>query len=339
MKPIKIFTSPALQTFNRLANHLENRTINSPLPILEISEKLGKGTILALDIFDDISVILFSGHFKNDLLLDLITNVENPLNFIYNCNTPFNYKYGNKNAWRELDQFQHAIISNSSNTNIQVKLKANKRYYSYIISISKAVYLNNRNYCTQTIAAYLKIIFEKKDKTPAYFHNGSYNLEIANILKQVNLENFSSFEHRIFLEAKIHELINQHLLQYKRDIDNSANTSNLFSYEVKAIHEAAVFIQNHIDEIKTVGQVARYVGLNSNKLQRGFNQIFNISVNSFIRNARMSKAEELLINSEETICQIVSKIGLNSNSYFSRLFKKKYKVSPSQFRIKNRTIN
>lgn len=318
---------------------MENRTINSPLPILEISEKLGKGNILALDIYNDISVILVSGHFKNDLLLHLITNVENPLNFIYNYNTPFDYKHGNNNTWRELDQFQHAIISNSPKTNTKVKLKANKLYYSYIISISKAVYLNNRNYCTQTVADYLKIIFEEKDSTPDFFHNGTYNLQIANILKEINLQNFSSFEHHIFLEAKIHELINQHLLQYKRDIDNSANTSNLFSYEVKAIHTAAVYIQNHMDEIKTVEQVARYVGLNSNKLQRGFNQLFNISVNSFIRNARMSKAEELLINSEETVCQIVSKIGLNSNSYFSKLFKEKFKVSPSQFRIKNRTVS
>ena len=334
MKPIKIFTFPALRTFNRFVKYFNYKTDNS-LPILELPEQVGNGNILSLDIFNDISINFLDGMIKRETILEF-KNSSNftILHFIYNYINPLFLKCGCDEPWKEVDQFQHAIVAQSFNENCQVKLKTNKLYCSYVISISKAAYLNNRNYCSQRIAGDLKTIFEEKGGNSDFFHNGSYNLEIADVIKRIDISKLGSFEHFIFLEAQVHELINQHLIQFKKDVRNAGKLQSLSAYEVEAIHQATIFIENHLAEIKTVSQVARQVGLNNNKLQQGFNELFNLSVKKFIQSTRMKVAKDLLLNSEESISQIVYIIGLNSTSYFSKLFKEHYEVSPSTFRIK-----
>ena len=47
-------------------------------------------------------------------------------------------------------------------------------------------------------------------------------------------------------------------------------------------------------------------------------------------------AKELLLNTDLNITEITYKIGINSRSYFSKLFKEKYGMSPKVFQNKNR---
>ena len=335
MKPIRIFTFPAHRTFERFTKY-SNCKIDSHLPILEIPNQLGIGNILCFDILNDISIILFSGTFNKEIILELNSaDSISTLQFIYNYKNPLNYKSAKDNTWNVIDQFQHAVTIESNKTLNQIKLLPNKSYYSYIICIAKINYLNNRNYCSKAVSDSLKTIFEERESNSRFFHKGSYNLEIADLLQKLNIKNFYSFEDQILLEAKIHQLIHQHFNQYKKDLEKEEIDINLSSYEVNAIYKATQYIEKNLQDIKSVSQVARYAGLNNNKLQLGFNELYDLSVNKYIRKARMVKARELLMNTDQSINQIVCSLGLQSDSYFSKLFKEQYKVSPSVFKIKN----
>jgi AraC-like DNA-binding protein len=63
--------------------------------------------------------------------------------------------------------------------------------------------------------------------------------------------------------------------------------------------------------------------------------ITNLSVNEFINTYRLKKAVELLKSSNKQISEIAYAIGFNDPKYFSRIFKKFYNCSPSEFLIKN----
>ncbi|MEM6380018.1 MAG: AraC family transcriptional regulator [Bacteroidota bacterium] len=47
----------------------------------------------------------------------------------------------------------------------------------------------------------------------------------------------------------------------------------------------------------------------------------------------MEKAKYLLLNSETTVSEIAYQLGFEYPAYFSRLFKKKVGVSPSDFKL------
>lgn len=56
-----------------------------------------------------------------------------------------------------------------------------------------------------------------------------------------------------------------------------------------------------------------------------------LTVSLFIREARLQKAEQLIRKFDYSISEIVYSIGLNSRSYFSRIFKDRYDISPSEY--------
>ncbi|MCJ7756714.1 MAG: AraC family transcriptional regulator, partial [Gillisia sp.] len=81
----------------------------------------------------------------------------------------------------------------------------------------------------------------------------------------------------------------------------------------------------------TVESLAKEAGTNINKLQEGFIHEYNLTVNKYMQNKKLEAAKEMLLTSEKNISEIVTAIGLNNRSYFSKIFKEKYGVNPNYF--------
>src|SRR5690606_28439653 len=95
-------------------------------------------------------------------------------------------------------------------------------------------------------------------------------------------------------------------------------------------------IMKEIESIDNVAKIAKRVGLNQNTLQNGFQYLYKTSVNEYIKNYRIEKARELLEESDLNITEITYKIGISSRSYFSKLFKAHYGITPKQYLEQNR---
>ena len=53
----------------------------------------------------------------------------------------------------------------------------------------------------------------------------------------------------------------------------------------------------------------------------------------YTNNYRLEKASALLSSTDKSIMEISLDVGFNSVSYFNKLFKNKYKLTPKEFRI------
>ena len=73
------------------------------------------------------------------------------------------------------------------------------------------------------------------------------------------------------------------------------------------------------------------LGLSKSKLYRTIMPIIGKSPNSFIKEFRLNKALELLDKQVSNISEIAYQTGFSSPSHFSRVFKKKYGKTPSEF--------
>lgn len=116
------------------------------------------------------------------------------------------------------------------------------------------------------------------------------------------------------------------------------NTNGNTEISVKEIED---YIQRHYAENITVAELSRKFHFNGNYLTRIFKKYMNESPMNYLIQTRMKKAMELMETREDLDIREISKmVGYEDSHYFSRIFKNKLGVAPSEYRkdIVNRDV-
>lgn len=91
------------------------------------------------------------------------------------------------------------------------------------------------------------------------------------------------------------------------------------------------YILNHLDEKLTIAGLSRLACMSESGFHRAFKNEMGISPVDFINGERIKLAYRLLRQDELSIQDIALRCGFNSASYFNRIFKKHFDVSPTSF--------
>ncbi len=97
-------------------------------------------------------------------------------------------------------------------------------------------------------------------------------------------------------------------------------------------------IQDNItDDNFSVERMAEILCMSRSSLLRKIKILFNLSPVDFIRLIRLKKAAELIQEGKHRIGDICFMVGINSPSYFSKLFLKQFGMTPKEFEKQNQT--
>lgn len=77
-----------------------------------------------------------------------------------------------------------------------------------------------------------------------------------------------------------------------------------------------------------LNELAKSVGLSGSRLRHIFRADTDLSLGQFLTTLRLIQAKQLLETSNLRVQEVVAKVGMNSESHFSRIFKKTYGVTP-----------
>ncbi|MFN7115951.1 MAG: ATP-binding protein, partial [Saprospiraceae bacterium] len=92
-------------------------------------------------------------------------------------------------------------------------------------------------------------------------------------------------------------------------------------------------VEENLDNAEfTVEALCRAVVMSHSQLHRKLSALTGYSANAFIRYIRLNKAKELLHNPALTITAIAFDTGFNDPSYFGRVFKQEFGVTPQEWR-------
>ncbi|MDD3459287.1 MAG: AraC family transcriptional regulator [Weeksellaceae bacterium] len=105
--------------------------------------------------------------------------------------------------------------------------------------------------------------------------------------------------------------------------------------DVEKMYEVKNFILKHLNENHSLSELAQIVGTNDYTLKKEFKQLFGTTVFGFWSDAKMDNAQKLLAETTTDIKEISEIIGYKNPQHFSTAFKRKFGLTPSQFR-KNR---
>ncbi|QMW04812.1 helix-turn-helix domain-containing protein [Spirosoma foliorum] len=100
----------------------------------------------------------------------------------------------------------------------------------------------------------------------------------------------------------------------------------------RLIAKAEFILQESYETQVDVEELASQLPMGYSAFRKAFKRITGVSPNQYHLNLRLSRARDLLINTNLNISEITNQTGFESVYYFSKLFKKKNGLSPVAFR-------
>lgn len=103
----------------------------------------------------------------------------------------------------------------------------------------------------------------------------------------------------------------------------------------KMIRECCSYIDMHTEDKISIAKLGEYTGYTEYYLSRKFKEEMGISINTYIKKAKIERAKFLLSTTDIGIQEIADRLNFCSRSHFGETFRCLTKESPGEFREKN----
>lgn len=110
------------------------------------------------------------------------------------------------------------------------------------------------------------------------------------------------------------------------------NKRSVALLQQKPVEWAKRWILNHLDKPMRLEDLAEKCNMSPKYLGNLFRKETGESFLSFVNQARLARAQHLLLHTNDKITHIAEKIGINDSNYFSRFFKNRVGMTPNEFR-------
>jgi AraC-like DNA-binding protein len=137
------------------------------------------------------------------------------------------------------------------------------------------------------------------------------------------------------LNAKVRNLIglNQRLKNtYSKQIQIIAPEIQIESADEKFLSNVAQLVEERLNDANfSIEELSRNLGMSRSSLYNKVFELTGLAPVEYVRSIKLQKAAVLIEKSQYTIREIAFMTGFATPGYFSKLFKAKYDLSPSEY--------
>ena len=140
---------------------------------------------------------------------------------------------------------------------------------------------------------------------------------------------------------KLQELFLATLADYPREkagksYDIAPSDPLVEAYDDKLMKNLMEVMEKNIDNSDlTVDELVAKIGIGRSVFFKKLKSLTGLAPIEFIREVRVKRAAQLIESGEYTISQVTYMVGCNDPRYFSRIFKQRFGVTPSEYRDKH----
>lgn len=297
---------------------------------LHIPEKMGKGFIRGVSYESGVGFIHYKCTFFEDVEIHFTLNETHPLRFIFCSEGRIQHAFVEEGERHNIETYQNVIASSSKFNGHILYFEANESVNASSLEIIRNIFSHRNQYRFISFDPVLAEVFRDSIAEKLFFYQGNYSIKAADIVEEINTKDSEGFVRSVLVEGKALEMLSKQVAQYQDD-QREDLPQILRRSDVEKVQRAAELVQNDLSQNYSVDHLAKEVGTNVNKLQEGFKHMFDLTVNKYVQQVKLEAARDLLTTTDHNISQIVNLIGLNNRSYFSKIFKEKYGVSPKYF--------
>lgn len=339
MRIIYVNSLPFKEVINDIGKELGADIVNQCDEYwLNIPPEIGEGSIRGVNFPGGLGIIQYDCHFKENVEIRFNVNQVHPLKFLYCEDGTLYHRFENEESYKSIQKYQCVVVASNKFNGHVLKFDAHTKTILNSLELDRKVFKPHIICEMQSLEDSFKRLFGDIDAKDQFYHEGNYSLQLADLFRAMKSLDYDLFERKIYLHGQTYLMLALQVVQFQDDIRDAGSQSLLRQSDLILIEEAAQIIRDKIGELGTIDKIAKKVGLNLNKMQTGFQFLYNMSVNSFIQNERMEKAKILIEKNEFNISEIVHEIGLSSKSYFSKTFRETYQMTPSEYRKRFRSF-
>lgn len=294
--------------------------------VLQFDNDFGSGTITGIQLEGGLSFMQYDIVFNEEFKLVDDPSPSKPIYFMYCLKGTVQQGFGSSTSLKMLDEFQTAILGGAGDTNVLIFPSGQKVKLCVIRVIDDAIIQS-----AETLRQQMYALFSKgQEEQLNYF--GTYNLRIGEQLAQIGKINQKGIVKKLLVEGILNLTLAMEIQHLQSDLEDEQNpTGSLTKNELNSIKNISRDIEKHPEVQYSIKSICVDCGISASKLQEGFKLLHNTTVSDFIRNERLNTAERLISTTDMNISEIVYTVGLSSRSYFSKIFKRRYKVSPKMY--------
>ena len=230
------------------------------------------------------------------------------------------------------------------NKYIKLEMKENKNFVeeenSYLKNISHNFVKGNKRDTIKTTKEYINYLYNYEDDN---YHKS----EIINLTNQIKYISKKANIHICeIVERKINNLKSNSLIYKDKNlvINEFVNIYNdIFDNDYEEIdHTFNTYIKDVIDYVEknvkkniTLEEVAKYINITPHYLSKIFKKYVGVNFVTFITDKKIEIAKKMLIDEDIPIVNISIELSYNQPNYFSKVFKSKVGITPSEYREKH----
>jgi len=295
---------------------------------LDINNDIARGSIRSIALEDGLTVLEFDITASENIQLTIDTLVGSNVNFMYCSKGKLSHTFEESTTTTTVDAFQTSIIANIISGQNIILLEKDIETVATLISVNTSHEGNSSSQWGSSLRdAFIS------NKTEDYVYVGSYNLKIAENIKQLQCIKQDGLVRQLLTKGIVNVILALEIDHHNKDIENlDMEPTSLTKMEIGLIAKLTEYIKEFPDLDHKVENLSDRVGLSAAKLQEGFKFQHGLTICEYIRSVRLTKSEELIINTDLNISEIVYSVGFTSRSYFSKIFKERYDCTPSDYK-------
>lgn len=140
--------------------------------------------------------------------------------------------------------------------------------------------------------------------------------------------NYSDSLYRESVLLKLFAILNLHYMTLASEgkLPQDSDSGNIY------VNRAIDYINETYMKDITVADIADHLGISRTHLNHVFQDALNLSVQNFLMTFRMERAAILLTDTSDSVKEISRRVGYVDPLVFSKAFKRKFGISPKQYR-------
>lgn len=168
----------------------------------------------------------------------------------------------------------------------------------------------------------------KKDKLVRVPEEGQYRLqEVLHHLEEEQLQKHPHYRQmqRLYLQ--------QLLILISRLQDRHIETPK--NPRILLMQTVAKYISENPNKDLSLSALSKRYAISTGNLSRQFKSVTGVGLSEYINICRITAAEKLLMQGEESITAVALRCGFNDSNYFAAVFKKLKGITPKKYALQN----
>lgn len=193
-------------------------------------------------------------------------------------------------------------------------------FHDGCIAVTNAESIHNENHKIPYDIVFMSFHFDIFNIPNGVYEPKNYII-LEKIAQQIYKEqNAPQYAYKHLISAKIDEL----MILLVREI-------NSYSFDEK-IHDCMLYLEENFAADINIKELAEQNDISYETFRHKFKKLYGISPKSFIISKRLSKASDMLLETDLSCTEIAYATGFSDSALLSKLFKQYFNISPQQFR-------